>query len=153
MRTSINNTRIFIDTNILFYANNSESEFGTQSIQRMNELLTNNNQLLISSQVIREFSNVGIREARRSGLAMPDAIATILNNIAIFERNFEILFDSHEVMATWKQLILTLRTQKDIFDYNIVATMKANNISHILTHNTSDFIQFTDIQVIPLFDE
>jgi predicted nucleic acid-binding protein len=151
MTTSIKNTRIFIDTNILFYANNSGSEFGMQSIQRMNELLTNDNQLLISSQVIRDFSNVGIREARRSGLTMTEAVATILNNIAIFERNFEILFDNQDVMNTWKQLIPTLRTQKDIFDYNIVATMKSNNISHILTHNTSDFIQFADIQVIPLF--
>lgn len=153
MTTTIKNTRIFIDTNILFYANNSESEFGMQSILRMNELLSNSNQLLISSQVIREFSNVGIREARRSGLAMPDAVTTILNNIAIFEENFEILFDNQVVMTTWKQLIRSLRTQKDIFDYNIVATMKVNNVSHILTHNTSDFTQFADIQVLPLFEE
>ena len=149
---NINNSKVFVDTNILIYANDARSVFGAQAILRMNNLLSNGNQLLISSQVIREFSNVSIREARRSGLAMPSAVATVLNNITVYESNFEILFDNQVVMDIWKQLIPTLRTQKDIFDYNIVATMKASNITHILTHNISDFIPFSDIQVIALFD-
>ena len=150
--TNINNAKIFVDTNILIYANDANSTNGAQAIIRMNDLLNNENQLLISSQVIREFSNVSIRESRRLGLAMSNAVATVLNNIAVYESNFEILFDNQAILDIWKQLIPTLKTQKDIFDYNIVATMKASNITHILTHNTSDFTPFSEIQVIPLFD-
>jgi hypothetical protein len=38
-----------------------------------------------------------------------------------------------------------------VIDANIVATMVANNISHLLTHNVADFTRFAPyITVVPL---
>jgi hypothetical protein len=41
--------------------------------------------------------------------------------------------------------------RKQVHDSNIVATMMANNIQYILTHNVDDFTRFGDfIQLEPL---
>jgi predicted nucleic acid-binding protein len=48
------NTKIFVDTNILYYANNPNDAFGAQAVARLDELASNNNELIISTQIIRD---------------------------------------------------------------------------------------------------
>jgi predicted nucleic acid-binding protein len=42
------NTKIFVDTNILYYANNPNDAFGAQAVARLDELASNNNELIIA---------------------------------------------------------------------------------------------------------
>jgi predicted nucleic acid-binding protein len=55
---TVSKTKIFVDTNILFYANNPTDPFGSQAITRVNELADHDNELIISTQVIREYTAV-----------------------------------------------------------------------------------------------
>lgn len=53
---------IFIDTNILVYANNALSPLCDASRRKLNELAVNYKNLWLSRQVLREFASVVSRE-------------------------------------------------------------------------------------------
>lgn len=149
---TVSDSRIFVDTNILYYLNNQTESFGTQSFARINELVTSQNSLVISSQIIREYANATLRNAIYHKLDLPSSISIVARNIARFQRDFEMLYDSPEVLQNWMLLIPSLTTNRDVFDFNIAATLQTHNISHILTHNVSDFVKFKDwLVVLPLF--
>jgi predicted nucleic acid-binding protein len=52
----------------------------------------------------------------------------------------------------WLKLLDTIAIGgKQVYDANIVATMLANNLKQLLTHNTADFARFSSyVDVIPL---
>ncbi|GEM_PF-1176971 len=142
MESEIKGQQVFVDTNILYYATNPADPFGTQALARMKDLLSDENMLIISGQILREYANVSIREASKDGKPMTEAIADALHNIQIFMRDFVVLHDNIEVLLQWLKLLPSLLTPKDVFDCNIAATMETNGIRHILTHNVSDFNRF-----------
>lgn len=44
-----------------------------------------------------------------------------------------------------------LTTSKDVFDFNIAATLQVHGIENILTHNERDFVKFSEwLTVLPL---
>lgn len=151
MATGFKGQRVFVDTNILYYANNPSDPFGTQALARMKDLLSDGNNLIISGQILREYAHASIRDARKSGKGIAEATADALHNIQIFKRDFLVLHDDEAVLDVWIELLPMLLTQKDVFDCNLVAIMQVNDIRHILTHNVSDFSRFPGIVVIPMF--
>ncbi len=147
---TISNSRVFIDTNILFYANDPASVFGAQAIARINEFASLNNEMVISGQTIREYAAVTLRNTVYHKLDLQASIAVVLRNIARFQRDFEVLHDSPDVLQNWLSFLPLLKTGKDVFDFNITATLKANGIHNILTHNEKDFAIFGNwLTVLP----
>lgn len=71
-------------------------------------------------------------------------------------RTFAARFNVAEDNAVATENLLTLLAQvptggKQIHDANIVATMQAYGITHLLTHNVSDFARFSHyITIVPL---
>ncbi len=148
---TVSNTRIFVDTNILFYANNPADAFGLQAIVRINELAEADNSLIISTQIIREYTAVTLRNAQFHKLPIEAAIKTVLNNVAIFRRDFTVVGEKIDTLDNWLGLLPQITTSKDVFDFNIAATLQSEKIDHILTHNTSDFKKFSSwLTVLPL---
>jgi predicted nucleic acid-binding protein len=151
---AVSNDRVFVDTNILFYANDPASPFGKQAIARINELASLNNELIISSQIIREYAAATLRNAGFHKLDLKVITAIVLRNIARFQRDFEVLYDGPEVLQKWATLLPMLTTGKDVFDFNIAATLQANGIRNILTHNEKDFVKFDSwLNVLPLISD
>ena len=83
--------KIFIDSNILIYANDSSQPIGHQASMRIQELSDNGHRLLISSQVIREYANVTLRNALYHKLDLKKSIEDLLFNVAEFQQDFEML--------------------------------------------------------------
>ena len=81
---SVSDSRIFVDTNILFYANDPTEAFGLQAINRINELAQLNNELFISAQILKEYANVTLRNAIYYKLDLPPNIIIVRNNITRF---------------------------------------------------------------------
>lgn len=147
-------TRIFVDTNILCYANTTHSEFGGQARSRMKELVEGNNTLAISTQIIKEYANVTLRDVIYKKLDLQENIAIVRRNIARFIRDFEVIFENEPTVISWLNLLPALTTNKDVFDFNIAATLQAHGIHHILTHNTNDFSKFSEwLTILPLFTD
>ncbi len=148
---TVSNSLIFVDTNILYYANDPLSQFGQQAVDRMNELSNLNNIFCVSPQIIKEYSNVTLKNATRNGVNILNSLTDLLSNIDFFQNNFQILYENQNVLVEWQNLLPRLTSYKDIFDFNIAATLKVYRIPYILTHNINDFTKFSDfITVLPL---
>jgi len=136
---------IFIDTNILVYLTDSISDFFQITNENITEFYKNDINLYISNQVLREYLAVVTRINRLSKI-------DIQSNLQIFKRNLFLLQDCDEVFENLESFMYHYSiTGSKIHDANIVATMQYYGIKSILTHNTKDFEQFSDlINIIPL---
>jgi predicted nucleic acid-binding protein len=150
---TVSRAKIFIDTNILFYANNPSDDLGKQAIIRINELAEAENELIISTQVIKEYTAVTLRNAQYHKLPLGNTVQRVLQNIMSFRRDFTVITETKDTLDTWLSLLPQITTSKDVFDFNIAAALKAEGISFILTHNVADFKKFDAwLTVLPLID-
>lgn len=131
---------LFIDTNILIYANVAAAPFHIQALNTLKEAQQTSRPLWISRQVIREF--VAAR-TRPQTFAQPSSSAQIIERVEYLEERFQVADDTSSVT---KQLIKLMENYsiggKQIHDANIVGTMLAYGIPSVLTHNTADFKRF-----------
>jgi predicted nucleic acid-binding protein len=140
---------VFLDTNILVYANISESSFHQVALHQIQNLYDTGMDLWISRQVLREFL---MTLTRPQTFINPQPISTVIERVRFFQTQFRVAEDTAEVT----EKLLTLMSEipiggKQVHDANIVATMLVYKIPQLLTHNTSDFARFAHlINIIPL---
>jgi predicted nucleic acid-binding protein len=74
------------------------------------------------------------------------------NTVRAFENQLQITADDAEVTALLLELVENPGAHgKQVHDANIVATMRRHRISHLLTHNTTDFRRYALwVTVLPL---
>ncbi len=143
--------RIFIDTNILVYANYTDAMFKEQTRNKLIHLINNNYNFCISRQIIREFlvyiTRYNFENDKINSTKLLDKVFDNLQQYQVFEEN-------EKVTKMLKSLIEKHNLSgKKIHDANIVATMQAYNITKLFTNNVKDFERFTDIiEIIPLFE-
>ncbi len=140
---------VFIDTNILIYANLALSPFHVQAIQRLQALVEQGIELWISRQTLREYL-AGM--TRRGDLTGEIPVSSLVVDVQYFAKSFRLAEDNSQVT----ERLLTLMEEissggKQVHDANIVATMLVYGIPQLLTHNTGDFARFSElITVLPL---
>ncbi|RAM52654.1 MAG: PIN domain nuclease [Hapalosiphonaceae cyanobacterium JJU2] len=105
------------------------------------KLRTDKHALYISSQNCIEFWNVATRPIARNGFGLtPTDAKRMLQRI---ERLFSLLPDTPAVYPEWCRLVVTYSVSGvQVHDARLVASMKANSVTHILTFNTSDFTRY-----------
>jgi predicted nucleic acid-binding protein len=135
---------LFIDTNALVYANVEESPFHHQTLQALQAAYQSQRPLWISRQVLREYLVTMTRQQIFETLPRE----TVLEQVNQFVQRFQVADDTPAVT----QQLIDLMTQyniggKQVHDTNIVATMLANNIDCLLTHNSKDFARFEKITI------
>ena len=143
---------VFVDTNILIYANVPASPFCTQARKRLTEMEAAGVDLWISRQTIREYLVI---MSRPGTLTPPVPIEDLISDVERLAEGF-IVADEHA--GTTAQLLNLLAhttvAGKQVHDANIVATMLVNSVPRLLTHNIADFKRFEPkIQVEPLLTE
>lgn len=140
---------IFIDTNVLIYANVVSAPYHQLAIETLQNLYTSELELWLSRQILREFIAVLTRPQTFSKVQPPDVI---VERIKSFQQVFHIAEDSPQV--TEKLLDLLQRISiggRQVYDANIVATMLSVGVDRLLTHNVGDFERFTNlITIVPL---
>lgn len=105
--------------------------------------------LFISPQILREYVSVA---SRSTGTEKPTPWDIILKNYEDFQTYFTLLDEGHNSVNQLSKLLSKIPAAgKQVHDANIVATMLAHNVSHLLTHNTVDFSCYSQlITFIPL---
>jgi hypothetical protein len=84
---------------------------------------------------------------------MAKVIPAVVHNLNCFQRDFTMLYEDETAVRNWINSLSILTSSKDVFDFDLAATMSANDIAYVLTHNTSDFKPFSDwLTCIPLLD-
>lgn len=141
--------RVFLDTNILIYANIAESPFHQAAFNAIKVREQAGSSLWVSRQVLREYLAV---LTRPQSFTHPIPATTLAAQVRSFVDRFQVAEDDSRV--TERLLALMERFSiggKQVHDANIVATMQVYGISQLLTHNTKDFSRFSQlITVLPL---
>lgn len=134
---------LFIDTNILIYANVATAPLHQQALNAIRTAHQAERPLWISRQVLREF--VATR-TRPQTFARPSAPETTIERVRYLEEHFLVGDDTAVVTKYLVKLMREFQIGgKQVHDANIVATMQAYDIPALLTHNTKDFERFGKI--------
>jgi predicted nucleic acid-binding protein len=133
--------RYLLDTNVLLRYANSSQPLHPLVRNIVKQLWQDGHALYITSQNCIEFWNVTTRPANRNGFGFtPEDAAVILG---LIEQAFPMLPDSSAVYSEWRQLVSAFGVSGvQVHDARLVAFMHVNQISHILTFNTKDFIRY-----------
>lgn len=139
---TMDDNALFVDTNVLVYANVIETPFHEQALAAINTAYQANRIIWISRQVIREYLVTMTRPQTFENLPR----ATVLEQIGQFTKHFEVADDTSAVTERLLQLLSDHKLGgKQVHDANIVATMQAYAIPALLTHNVKDFDRFGEI--------
>ena len=131
---------VFVDTNVLVYANQELAEFHEQASARLTEIDEAGAPFWISRQILREYLAVVTRQ-HGLGAALPPSLAA--RRVRQFESLFRVAEDGPEVTEVLLDLLTRFPTAgRQVHDANIVATMLAHGIDRLLTFNTADFKRF-----------
>lgn len=135
--------RIFVDTNVLVYASIISAPLHQSALNTVLHYHSTGAELWISRQVLREYIATVTRPQTYSSPVPPTLAAA---DIQRFEAQFDIAEDGPPVTDLLLHLLQTVSVAgKQVHDANIVATMQAHNIRHLLTHNVSDFARFSHL--------
>lgn len=141
--------RVFLDTNILIYANIAEAPFHDTALEAIRTSEQAGSSLWVSRQVLREYLAV---LTRSGAFDRPIPKKTLIMQIRFFTDRFQVAEDTAHVtrhlLALMEQFSIGGR---QVHDANIVATMQAYGIKQLFTHNKKDFDRFSSlISVLPL---
>ena len=142
-------SRIFIDTNVLVFANIEEAPLHVVALPAIRSLEQRGIAVWISRQVLREYLAT---LSRPQAFTPPIPAEKLGSQVRSFINRFHIAEDNVQVTERLLDLIQQFPTGgKQVHDANIVATMLTHNIPVLLTHNTDDFTRFSSlITVLPL---
>jgi predicted nucleic acid-binding protein len=74
-------------------------------------------------------------------------VAEVLYEVEQIEQLLSFLPDSPTVYGEWKSLVIENNVRGvRVYDAHLVASMKAHNVSRILTFNSDDFSGFSGIE-------
>ncbi|MFB2834747.1 type II toxin-antitoxin system VapC family toxin [Floridanema evergladense] len=140
---------VFIDTNILVYANVQESPFHEVALQTIQNYYDAGFDLWISRQVLREYLRT---LTRPQAFVNPQPLAIVIARVRFFQTQFRIAEDNQQVTERLLRLMEQIPIgDRQVHDANIVATMLVYGINQILTNNVADFNRFSQvITVLPL---
>lgn len=135
--------RYLVDTNILLRFVVRSHPLHPSVRAAIRKLKQENNILYVTSQNCIEFWNVATRPIDRNGFGFTPAETEKF--LRLIERIFTVLADSSTVYITWRSLVVKFNVSGvQVHDARLVAAMQANNITHILTFNTRDFVRYTN---------
>ncbi|HGJ66158.1 TPA: PIN domain-containing protein [bacterium] len=134
---------VFLDTNVLVYANVKESPLHQLAIKAIQYYYDIGVELWISRQVLREYIAV---LTRPQIFVKPVSISIVSDRIRFFQTHFQVAEENHQITEELLALIERFSVGgNQIHDANIVATMQVYGIHSLVTHNISDFRRFSDI--------
>jgi predicted nucleic acid-binding protein len=147
MTTGVANP-VFVDTNILVYANLTSAPFHADARRSITALQSTGIDLWVNRQVLREYLAVVTHQTFASPLSVTQAVS----DIHLIEWQFMIADETSTVTTRLLTLLQTIPLGgKQVHDANIVTTMLVYGIDRLLTHNVADFKRFAHlITVIPL---
>ena len=134
-------SRVFVDTNVLVYADQARSSFHRPARAALRRLEQEGAELWLSRQVLREYLVVVTRPGP-SGEA-PLSRDAAAEAVEAFARVYRVAEDGPLAMEALLRLMREIAVDgRQVHDANIVATMLAHGIERLLTFNTGDFQRY-----------
>jgi predicted nucleic acid-binding protein len=143
---------ILLDTNVPARTMQSTSPHHQPALDALAFLRTQRHErMVIFPQVVMEFYAIATRLVPSNGLGLSPGEA--IARIAWIKSQYDLFDETADIFSCWERLVAKYKPRnRQVFDLRHVAAVLANNISHILTFNDQDFIQYSEIQVLNPFD-
>ena len=140
-------SQYLLDTNILLRSVAPSSDQHPLATDSVYQLLQDGNECLLTPQIFIEFWVVATRPVEVNGLGW--TASKTQERINQFLAQFTLLEETPEIFTHWFQLVTIHKIKgKRTHDIRLLAVMKANKISHLLTFNPDDFIAIPDINIV-----
>lgn len=144
-----------IDTNILVYAHNKDSEFNEKATAFLNNVMNDRDEqgnlsVCIPAQVLMEFINVITRQTLKSPLPLNEAVNIVQDYL---DFDIQIINQLETQIQTLLELLSSISSRKKVFDVVLAATLKDHDIEGRYTLNVSDFKDFGFLKVVNPFKE
>ena len=138
---------ILADTNVLLRRIHRGDPDHRITQRALNRLIREGNRICVASQNLIELWAVCTRPIDNNGLGLnPKQTERILARV---ERSVVRLPDSDNIYSEWRRLVATHGVSgKKTHDARLTATMNIQNVTHILTFNTDDFVRYPGISAI-----
>lgn len=129
----------FIDTNILIYFFDEDSEF----YQFSRDLISCNiNNACLASKTIAEFVCV---------MSKKGFYNIIENELIKISSRFQIIYPNNLSLELFNDMVLKYKPKgNQSYDFEIVSVMLANGINKIATINKKDFLAIEEIEIISM---
>ena len=132
--------KVLIDTNLLIYSIDEDSQYHRSSLEFFNE---HKGKLYTTSKNISEFLAVTTQKNVYS-LSIEEALYAVNE----FINNMEILFPNKDSFAIFQDLIKRYNPSGHlIHDFEIISITLANSIKDLATLNVKDYSQISEIVV------
>jgi predicted nucleic acid-binding protein len=139
--------RFLLDTNVLVFLASPSSLWHTTVERAVEGLIRSGGKPVLSPQIVYEFWCVATRPTAANGLGWPVADAS--RAIDGFRREFDVLHDPPQVLDLWLDIVTAHDLKgKRIHDAHLLATMKANGVTRLLTCNAADFPPEAGISIL-----
>lgn len=140
---------VLFDTNILVYAHNRSSTLHQYALGLVNKVLKGEIKGILAQQNLIEFYSI-VTDKRRVTKPIPVTAAIGIMS-SYFDSPFEIISPKEETLNYLIKLCKKSSVKDGaIFDLYLAATMLTNNIKSIVTLNSKDFKNFSNIKVLDL---
>jgi predicted nucleic acid-binding protein len=140
-------TRYLLDTNVVLRFANTLDARHSLVVRAIGGLLEQNNECVVTAQVLIEFWVVATRPTTVNGFgwSVEETKASVDRLLYLFP----LLEDCSEIFSTWLELVSTNNIKgKQSHDIRLVAVMLAYGVDHLLTFNPNDFAIVSNITVI-----
>jgi len=139
--------RYLLDTNVLLRVLQTESEQHDEATSAVSALLSREEDLCITAQVVVEFWCAATRPVEVNGLGIePGFLASYVGGLLV---DFGMLEDSKYVFPNWLQLVSSHSVRgRKTHDARLVAVMKAHGVENLLTFNVDDFSAYDEIKAV-----
>ncbi|MBW4684961.1 MAG: type II toxin-antitoxin system VapC family toxin [Komarekiella atlantica HA4396-MV6] len=136
-----------VDTNILLRLVDRTHPLHPIIRTAIRKLQRDGHTLQITPQNCIEFWNVATRPAIKNGFGLtPKEVGRLLR---LIERLFPLLPDTPIIYPEWRKLVVAFSVSGvQVHDARLVAIIKANGLTHILTFNTKDFIRYASEGIV-----
>jgi predicted nucleic acid-binding protein len=130
-----------VDTNVLLrFADRNHALHNTVRAA-IRKLRQSGNQMCAVGQNFVEFWNVATRPIAQNGFGLTPTAADL--RLRLLERIFPLRPDDPALYATWRRLVVAFGVSGvRVHDARLVAAMKSQGLTHILTFNTVDFARY-----------
>lgn len=140
-------TPYLLDTNILLRSSDKASSLYSLAIDAVARLLSQDDECVITAQVLVEFWVVATRPVEVNGLGW--SVQRTQNEINQLLSQFSLLEETPQIFPNWLRLVTTHGVMgKRTHDLRLIAVMKTHGITHLLTFNPDDFPKTPDLTIV-----
>jgi uncharacterized protein len=137
-----------VDANVLAYATNADDPHHTASRALLDAARSPSVTLYLTSQIICEFYSIITNPRRVASPSSSDQALQIVLALLALPGIRMLPTPAHTVIVLMELLQRHPVTGAEVFDLQIVATMKLNNVQRIYTFNAADFEVFPELIVV-----